>query len=644
VTSLISDGVIINGIIPWAVVNNELASYRDYVTSPAQYGIGSLGQSGYSAYDATQTSGDYSTKNFSLSGPLTLTGDLKVNALRAGGQNVAFTTGTETLNLTAGALIVQGTVNNTIGATPDSGRITAGGTASSGTSDLYVHVYNNAFKCNSRIIDNPNGARVRLVMAGYGNGGFSIYAPGNNYTGGTVVNGNNGLLTLAAASGVVIPNSNDPAAGLIINDFCTVTESGVAGQIGSGNIVTLNGYAKLTLVGGDTLAGLVFNNNSGSSAPTVTPTGILTLNGDISCTPSNVAATAIISGGTLNLNSRTCAVEVKPLPEGNYYLNGANWTALKGLTISSVVTSGGLTVKGGGVLELSGANTFSGQLTVESGVLNMGSINNVSANGALGNSASAVILGKNDGSTGTLEYTGSTATSSKPFTMATGGVGAFQVDTAANTLTLSGLIDGSGGLTKTGPGTLKLTYADTYSGNTTISAGTLKLDTAGSIASTPVINIAGGATFDVTTLTTALTLGSGQTLQSCASNTPAILLTAASKTVTLGASSPLAFTAFKPAELGGAVPLTISGAGDLILQSGTPVTVTVANDGIPLPIGTYKLIATNGAGGVVSMLPGGTLTVDGDGAGKASLVLTSGELYLNVATNKSKIGTIVSFF
>jgi len=63
----------------------------------------------------------------------------------------------------------------------------------------------------------------------------------------------------------------------------------------------------------------------------------------------------------------------------------------------------------------------------------------------------------------------------------TGAVGLFYGDRqvtiadAATTLTLGGVVHGSYGLTKAGPGTLKLTGVNTYSGNTIVNAGTLSL-------------------------------------------------------------------------------------------------------------------------------------------------------------------------
>ena len=173
--------------------------------------------------------------------------------------------------------------------------------------------------------------------------------------------------------------------------------------------------------------------------------------------------------------------------------------------------------------------------------------------------------------------------------------------------------------------------AHTYSGATTISAGTLALDSGSSIASTPVISIAGGATYDVASAMAATvgagTLGATQTLEVSACTSSATLATATDHGLTLNAVSPLKFTAYTP----GYVPLTLSGAGTLMLGASSPVSVTVVNGSSALQVGTYKLIA-KGASGSVAQVPGGVLTVDGDGVnGVGSLQVNSGELYLVVS-------------
>ena len=367
---------------------------------------------------------------------------------------------------------------------------------------------------HSVITDNANPVSLIVAALKRDRSPYVVLTAANTYSGGTYVDSSNNGGILLNGSGVTIP-----AGGLTINNGSYVTMATNAGQIDSSNIVTINGGGTLNLMGTNTLAGIVFNSNGGTATPMVVPyititapadynwgsfgakTGTLKLaaTGYITSTPTNVAVTPLIDSGFLDLNgTATHDITVAAMPEGNYVNTN---TPLNGLTISSVIQNGGFTKKGAGVLNLtSGSSTYAGQLTVEEGVLNVPSVNNVSANGALGNSPNAVILG-GTGKTGTLEVTATTS-GSKPFTMATGGTGAFQIDTG--TTTLSGQIDGGGGLAKTGAGTLNLSNAvNTYSGDTKVNAGTLKLTTAGNnnIANSAKIIVGGGAILDVSAVT-----------------------------------------------------------------------------------------------------------------------------------------------
>ncbi|MBP8260277.1 MAG: autotransporter-associated beta strand repeat-containing protein [Verrucomicrobia bacterium] len=80
------------------------------------------------------------------------------------------------------------------------------------------------------------------------------------------------------------------------------------------------------------------------------------------------------------------------------------------------------------------------------------------------------------------------------------------------------LADGEAGsgtlsLTKTGPGTQFLSGSSTYTGVTTVGEGTLALSGSGSIASSSVIDVVGGATLDVDSLSADWSLGGAQTLK-----------------------------------------------------------------------------------------------------------------------------------
>jgi len=73
---------------------------------------------------------------------------------------------------------------------------------------------------------------------------------------------------------------------------------------------------------------------------------------------------------------------------------------------------------------------------------------------------------------------------------------------AVGSVFFDGVFSGAGGLVKIGTGTsgsVVLRGANTYTGNTTINTGTLRLGTGGSIASSGTISVASGAIFDTNT-------------------------------------------------------------------------------------------------------------------------------------------------
>src|SRR6185369_5102315 len=177
---------------------------------------------------------------------------------------------------------------------------------------------------------------------------------------------------------------------------------------------------------------------------------------------------------------------------------------------------------------------------------------------------------------------------------------------------------------KIGTGVQTLSGANTYAGNTTISAGTLALSGSGSIASTPGIIVAGGAVFNVSGLSSPpFNLGGSQTLSN--STSTAVLngsISTGSGTVSLTyASSTPSFTVTN---------------GTLTLSSSS--TLKVNNTGSALVVGNYKLIskATTGNTGSVAGTAPSSVTVSGGGVAggtTASLQITSGELFLAVASS-----------
>jgi len=146
-----------------------------------------------------------------------------------------------------------------------------------------------------------------------------------------------------------------------------------------------------------------------------------------------------------------------------------------------VISGATMIIKTGtGTQSLSGANTYSSGTVVNNGELQVGN-------------------GGTNGTPGTGNVTNNAAL-------------AFNRSDAIDDAGF-GVISGIGSLTKRGAGQLTLTKAHTYSGATTIEAGTLALTNGGAIANSSGINISADALFDVSLLSGGtMTLGSGKTL------------------------------------------------------------------------------------------------------------------------------------
>ncbi len=205
----------------------------------------------------------------------------------------------------------------------------------------------------------------------------------------------------------------------------------------------------------------------------------------------------------------------------------------------------------------------------------MGSGGLVQPNGAL---LSNIFLG--NGVLGATS-TWSTAMNISLVGNATTGTTVRAADPSGNpqTITLNGTLSGSGALTKTGGGLLTFSN-NTYTGNTTVSAGTLAL--INNVPSSPLVTVAAGAILDASGLGGAtLALGTSQTLSGAG--------------VVNGSVTTSAQSAINPgtvtAGLAGTGALTIN--GDLSLVGGSSVNFGLSN--------------SNSVGNVVNV--GGMLTL-----------------------------------
>ena len=198
-------------------------------------------------------------------------------------------------------------------------------------------------------------------------GGSNIILQGTNtYTGGTIVNGE--TLTIGATG--TLPGSTN---GLTLNNG-TLTQT--SGGVITPQAVTLNGSSTLTLVGPNSLTGLTINNIGGTATPTVTTGGVLTLTGitQVAASSSNVGTTAIINGA-LDFNAHAGVITVAPIQVTDPITTTTTIVAplQATLNIAAVIqNANGLTVSGGGLLQLSGQSTFGAGVTVSNGGLIIG--------------------------------------------------------------------------------------------------------------------------------------------------------------------------------------------------------------------------------------------------------------------------------
>lgn len=300
--------------------------------------------------------------------------------------------------------------------------------------------------------------------------------PVDNATGASNLTYNgSGVLTLAG--------TNSFTGSLNVNGGGTLSVSSFANQLGGVSfnglrIGTQSGAGTLRYSGsGETASRVVHVGGASNEAVGTTSTveqegtGLLQLHGVAMFTTTNsIASTLVLQGSTSGTGEFTAGV-----------------TTNTGNTLN-------VTKRGTGTWILSSAtSTYNGQLTIEQGTLQSGTVNDVSSNGPLGNSALAVLMGGSNGTLGTFAYSGSASRSTtKPFTLVTGGSGGFNVLTATTALTLSGTIDGGGSLVKLGSGTLALAAQNAYTGATVVNAGVLVLGVSNALSASSALTVAGG--------------------------------------------------------------------------------------------------------------------------------------------------------
>jgi autotransporter-associated beta strand protein len=321
------------------------------------------------------------------------------------------------------------------------------------------------------------------------------------------------------------------------------------------------------------------------------------------------------------------------------------------ITLNGPVTgAGGLIAAGLATLTLNGANTYAGGTTLSSGQLNINNGGTSSATCAIGTgtltisggiidntSAADVVLLPNPPQhwNGDFTYLGSLHN----LDLGTGSValgGKRRVTVSAHELAVGGVIGdgGSGyGLVKAGAGKLSLNGLNTYSGGTTINAGTLALGSSGSLSNTLSLTIGAGATLDVSAVNTyafnSRTMLSANGTGTQSGSTAAAIKGALGGTVDL-AACPVVIS------YDGLHPALYISQGTLSLNGNA----FVVNSSSPLGVGTYTIIQQ--AGGDV--IGAGSFSVTGTavGPGMSGLISVSGGK-VNLAVQKEVTDLTVSF-
>jgi len=412
-----------------------------------------------------------------------------------------------------------------------------------------------------------------------------------------------------ARTGMYGGHSSTAIPELVIGDGGTVRNT-----VGNNplNDVTLSG-GTLTASGSTSTTWRSWNING-----TITSTGISRIEGGTAPSPGIMLQSAADSSTEVNVVSGSLTISA-PIVNGRVN--------------STTAYASRLVKKGAGTLTLTADNLFTGGTTVDAGTLVINApVNEVSAIGPgtlVINAGATVLTSRNpfgyntDSSTPEVVINGGTwdsashASSFRAVTLNGGTLtrsGAFwyfnqagritstsdseisggsmrlrpaggalmPIDVQSGTLTVTSILandSGASGFEKLGGGTLLLDAANSYSGGTTVSAGTLALGSGGGLASA-AIDVAAGARFDVSALAGGFTVGSNQELRGSGTILGGLLF---------GADSKLAFTSSLTVD-SGTVSFTGFGIDDIVGLDGTLV-----NEG------TYTLL-------------GGTATFDLTGA------------------------------
>jgi autotransporter-associated beta strand protein len=286
--------------------------------------------------------------------------------------------------------------------------------------------------------------------------------------------------------------------------------------------------------------------------------------------------------------------------------NQGRVTLNSGLTIGSdnsdtnfagvIEGNGGLTIIGSGICNLTGVNTFTGNVSLNRGKLVVADVANSGMPSSLG-SGSSLVFGGNNSPAGTLVFLGNGTDATNRNLFIQGFGGHIDVSDPNGTLVWSGPINGGvvnpviATLTKEGSGTLRLTGANSYSGSTEIKAGKLQVLGSNALPNFGNVNVFAGASFE-------LLPGTNETIGSLEGSGSLIL--GGQRLITGGNELPTTFSGLISGAGGSQIEKT--GGGTFILTNpGSSFSggVTIADGAVSIPLladaGMNSPLGSNGA-------------------------------------------------
>ena len=353
-----------------------------------------------------------------------------------------------------------------------------------------------------------NGSLTKISSGALTLSGSNSYSGGTTIsTGSLQIGHNNALGTGSLKLGVsgttasITFTSTDSTDRTISNALATFSGSSwntTFGSAGTGNLT----FGNSTSVELGALRTFTVNNSrtsftnaftGTSDGITKAGTGSLILMGAntyTGATTINAGTLQIGNGGITGALSTSSAITVN----GTLAFNRSDdITQGTHFSTAAIGGAGSLVQNGTGNLTINAANTYSGGTTLNTGTLVIGNAAAAGSGTITQTDATSVLKFDTTGTiTNVMSVYNVLATQSATLSGAiTVNNATWDIDTG-DTLTVSGAVSGSGGVTKNGGGTLILSGSNSYNGSTVINAGTLNAANANALGSNNTVEVNGG--------------------------------------------------------------------------------------------------------------------------------------------------------